>query len=125
MKQLLIVEDEPIIAFKHEVMVQEMGYDVLDKVTSGEQAIAFVKKQEPDAMLMDINLEGEANGIETVDYINETLGLVIPAIFISANREMLKKEQASKNDIELLSKPVQRHELESSLEEIVEHVECS
>ena len=56
MTRLLIVEDDPIIAADLRLAMNKMGYEVLDTVESGEEAIARVRQEQPDLILMDIKM---------------------------------------------------------------------
>jgi CheY-like chemotaxis protein len=82
---LLIVEDEGLIALHLQELLQKAGYDVLDLVPSGEDAIECVRASIPDLILMDISLDGELDGIETARHIRKRLD--IPIIFLTAHSE--------------------------------------
>ncbi len=78
---LLVVEDEFITAMDLEERLEEMGYNVLKIVSSGEDAIKFAAELRPDLVLMDIILQGNINGTEAAEKINS---LEIPVIFLTA-----------------------------------------
>jgi len=80
-KQILIVEDTTAIADLVEMLLCAEGYQVAGKVVSGEEALAHLPRSTPDLVLMDINLEGEVDGIETATYISNFFG--IPVIFMT------------------------------------------
>lgn len=84
---ILIVEDEPIISADLQDRLTEMGYQVLGPLASGEEALLFLRSadQLPDLILMDIMLEGELNGVETVRRIRERYEL--PVIFLTGNSD--------------------------------------
>jgi len=84
MKQLkiLIVEDERIVALDIENMVKNLGYDVVDVVSSGENAIKSVQKTKPDLILMDIVLKGDIDGIEAAEKILSRFD--IPIVYLTA-----------------------------------------
>ena len=69
MKNLLIVEDESIIARDYKMMVERNGYNVIKIVNNGKDAIAAAVESEPDFILMDINIKGKMNGIEAAKEI--------------------------------------------------------
>jgi len=68
-KQILVVEDESIVAEHIRRSLQNMGYSVSSVAASGEKAIKEVEVKVPDLVLMDIVLEGEMDGIETAKQI--------------------------------------------------------
>jgi 1,2-diacylglycerol 3-beta-glucosyltransferase len=69
MKNLLIVEDESIIAKDYKLMVEGQGHHVIKIVNNGKDAIDAAVASEPDFILMDINIKGNMNGIETAQEI--------------------------------------------------------
>jgi two-component system, OmpR family, phosphate regulon sensor histidine kinase PhoR len=80
--KILIVEDEAIVALHEEENLKNMGYTVVGKASSGEEAIRKAEVTQPDLVLMDIVLKGEMDGIETAGQI--TARLDIPVIFVTA-----------------------------------------
>jgi CheY-like chemotaxis protein len=112
-KKVLIVEDEMIIALLLERMVTNLDHQVIDKVTSGEEAISAAKKHQPDLILMDIRLKGEMDGIEAMLHIHEMSD--IPVIYISGNTDVANREKIKQtNYVEFLSKPVTISDLSRS-----------
>jgi DNA-binding response OmpR family regulator len=81
MKKILIAEDEAIIASTLKLCLKELGYNVLKIVSTGEAAIDSLEKNNPDIVLMDINLRGEKNGHETA--ITMRAKNNIPIIYLS------------------------------------------
>ena len=66
---LLIVEDDMIIAAKISMQLTNLGYEVTGIVPRGEEAIQHVANNPPDIVLLDINLKGTLDGIETAKAI--------------------------------------------------------
>jgi PAS domain S-box-containing protein len=81
-KQILIVEDEIITALDIQKRLINFGYNVPVIVGSGEQAILKVNENKPDLVLMDINLNGEMDGIEAASKIQSFSD--IPVIYLTA-----------------------------------------
>ena len=83
---VLIVEDEGLIALHLQELLEKAGYNVLDLVPSGEDAIEYVKTfPAPDLIFMDITLDGRLDGIETAREI--LTRFKIPIIFLTAHTE--------------------------------------
>ncbi|MDW3209988.1 MAG: response regulator [Reichenbachiella sp.] len=82
---VLVVEDDPITAEDISEVLQECGMHVMDKVPSGESALEVVRNKKPDVILMDVNLEGELDGVVTASMLNETDN--IPLIYLTANSD--------------------------------------
>ena len=88
---ILIVEDEAIVAQEIKISLQKMGHSVASIVSRGEKAIGKAEAICPDLILMDIQLKGEMDGIEAADIIQSRFG--IPVIFLTAydDDERLKR----------------------------------
>lgn len=80
--KILIVEDEAITAMDLCTTLQQLGYEVVASVTSGEQAIEAAEKFEPELILMDIVLQGKIDGTQAAAYICSHQN--IPIIFLTA-----------------------------------------
>ncbi|MGX5735451.1 response regulator [Bosea thiooxidans] len=84
---VLIIEDEPIIALDIETMVEELGHSVTGVARTQREAIALVAKKRPGLVLADIQL---ADGSSGLDAVNEILTSIdVPVIFITAYPERL------------------------------------
>ncbi len=84
---VLIIEDEPIIALDIETMVEELGHRVTGVARTHREAIALVAKKRPGLVLADIQLADGSSGLEAV---NEILSAIeVPVIFITAYPERL------------------------------------
>jgi CheY-like chemotaxis protein len=53
---VLVVEDEALIAMDLQMLLEDAGYRVLGPANSTDSALAILKKEKPDAALLDINL---------------------------------------------------------------------
>ena len=112
---LLIVEDDPIIAADIARQVRKFGYAVSAKLRSGELAIAFVRDNPPDLILMDIQLEGQLSGIETAARILAQHPL--PIIYLTANTDDVTRRAARQTaPAAFLSKPFRNTDLQSAIE---------
>lgn len=112
---ILIVEDELISSRLLQNYLVQMGHNVIGMVPSGEEAIGFIFDNNPDLILMDIELSGRLNGIETVEIIRQTKD--IPTLFLSAQTDKALLEKAKAVEpIGYLLKPVQPVQLEIIIE---------
>ncbi|MDD5029565.1 MAG: response regulator [Rhodoferax sp.] len=80
--KILIVEDEVIVARDIAQQVQALGYQVAGIASQGEQAIAMIGQQQPDLVLMDIQLAGAMDGITAAHIIRTQYA--IPVVFLTA-----------------------------------------
>ncbi len=84
---VLIIEDEPIIAMDIEALVTNLGHRVSGIARTHTEAIEAVRKQPPGLVLADIQL---ADGSSGLDAVNEMLtDYQVPVIFITAYPERL------------------------------------
>lgn len=79
---ILIVEDEFIVANDLRLMLQKAGYQICGIASSVIQARALIEKHNPDWILLDIILKGDYSGI---DLAKELMVKKIPFLYISAN----------------------------------------
>ena len=88
---ILIVEDELLIAKNTAKKLNTFGYNVMKIVSTGQAAIDFVANEKPDLILMDIAIKGEIDGIETASQIKGVCD--VPIIFTTAytNEETLDR----------------------------------
>ena len=85
MTKILIVEDDMIIGANISLQLTNLGYEVTGLVCRGEEAIAQVQDYAPDILLLDINLKGKLDGIETARTIQKSND--IPIIYLTANAD--------------------------------------
>lgn len=113
-KQVLIVEDESVVAMDLASSLQELGYGVAGQAQSAEQAIAKIEQTRPDLVLMDIQLKGVSDGITAAGTIRERWD--IPVVFVTANTnsEVIERAKAS-GPYGFLSKPFRPRELDATL----------
>jgi CheY-like chemotaxis protein len=113
-KRILIVEDEFIIAMLIERQVMRLGFDVIEKVTTGQRAIDVVKEQPCDLVLMDIKIIGDMDGIETMQIIREFSD--VPVIYITGNSDPLTRQKAFEtNPSGYIIKPIEMDTLRNSI----------
>jgi PAS domain S-box-containing protein len=79
---ILIVEDETIIAIDIETRLTALGYNVTGSAKSGEEVLSILEKSRPTLILMDINLGGKMDGIQAASIIKEKYD--IPVIYLTA-----------------------------------------
>lgn len=110
MKRVLLVEDDFILAMVHRKYLELSGFQVIDSVTNGPDAIRVALEQKPDLVIMDIRLEGSMDGIEAVSEIQKVEK--IPAVFVTGNSEPAAMERAEKlYTIGFLVKPLHLEDL--------------
>lgn len=63
-KRLLVIEDDPLVAFDNERTLKHSGYTVVASVDSGEAAVALMATETLDALVLDLGLAGDMTGRE-------------------------------------------------------------
>ena len=81
--KILIVEDEMIIAANISLQLTTLGYEVTGIIPRGEDALLHIEDNQPDILILDINLKGKLDGIETAEAMQKTHS--IPVIYLTAN----------------------------------------
>lgn len=115
MKNILIVEDELLIAHDIKSALTKYGYSVSDIVDTGEEAVTKSLTDPPDLILMDITLAGEIDGIEAARQIQEAVE--IPLIFLTASNDIETLDRAKKMEpYGYINKPVNDNEIFTNLE---------
>lgn len=91
-KSILIVEDDDIIARVADWRLKNLGYTVCGRATTSTETMKLVVEQRPDLVLMDINIKGDLDGIETAKMIKQ--GFNIPVIFVTSHSDGVTLERA-------------------------------
>jgi CheY-like chemotaxis protein len=101
---ILVVEDEGIVALHIKMTLTRMGHRVIATVDSGQDAIIVAFEQRPDLILMDIRLKGELDGIEAARTIQQRYA--VPVIYLTGQLdESTVKRAQTTNPIGYLAKP--------------------
>ncbi|HPG40277.1 MAG TPA: response regulator [bacterium] len=103
--KVLIVEDEAITAKCLQMDLEDMGLEVINPVSNGEDAIKVAQLEHPSLILMDIRLAGKMDGIETAEKILSNQK--IPIIYLTGFSTGLIKERAQKTKpVGFVEKPI-------------------
>ena len=82
--KIIIVEDDLNISSHLEATLKDLGYQVIANCNSGESFLKLIDdKMMPDLLIININLGGKFNGIETVDQLKTKID--IPVIYLASN----------------------------------------
>lgn len=112
---ILIVEDESIVALDLAGQLREMGYQVCAIADNGKEALARIEQHRPTLILMDIILKGEMDGIETARHVSHRFQT--PVIFLTAYSDPHTVERAAHTaPYGYLTKPFQANELRAAIE---------
>lgn len=90
--RILIVEDEPIIAENIAIYLDTEDFEVSGIAYDNEMARHELSFNTPDAVILDVNLESEEDGIDLAAYINEMFQL--PFLFLTSYSDKSTLERA-------------------------------
>lgn len=107
--RILIVEDEPLIAFDNEHLLAEDGYEVVATVDNLAAAAQVLDSEQIDLVLSDIRLRGEGDGM---DVARAAAAKSIPVLFVSGRCPV----EAQSLGVGCLAKPYTDKMLKAALE---------
>jgi PAS domain S-box-containing protein len=115
MIKVLIVEDELIVALELKSRLLDLGYAICGIVASGEEAVELTAMENPDLILMDINIKGAYDGVKTSEILK--VDYDIPIIFITAfsDPKTLQRVKVSE-PYGYIIKPFEERELHTAIE---------
>ncbi|MBN4051451.1 response regulator [bacterium AH-315-M05] len=112
---ILIVEDEQIVAKDIEQNLKKLGYNTVGIASMGEDAIKMAEKEKPDLVLMDIMLKGKMTGIEAAKRIRKNIDT--PVIYLTAYADEDTLEQAKITEPHgYIIKPFKEIDLKTTIE---------
>ncbi len=116
---ILVAEDEAIVALEIKQLLSRNDYNVVGVVNTGEDLIELCKEKNPDVIVSDINLQGSLSGIDAAKIIHNYKS--IPIIFVTGfgdNSTYMKAMTASPSAF--LLKPFNEQMLVSSIRNSLE-----
>lgn len=103
-KKIVIVEDEALIADHIAGILEGADYEVLEIFDEAEPLFSFLNKQLPDVLLLDINLNGDLDGVDIAHEINQKYQL--PIIFLTSNTDKRTVERVKRTmPVSFIAKP--------------------
>ena len=94
--RVLIVEDQYIVSEEIKEILLAKGYQVIGQCTSADEALGLLNKDKCDVAILDINIEGDRDGIELASEIIEKHRCAI--IFLTAydDQKLLDRDKKEK-----------------------------
>ncbi len=120
--RILIVEDDMIIGANLSLQLTNLGYEITGIVPRGEEAIIHAREDPPHMLLLDINLKGSLNGIETAKAIQRHAA--IPIVYLTANSDTATFDRAKETHPKaFIIKPFNKLNLQRTLELVVQELD--
>lgn len=111
--RIVLAEDEYLVFLGLKANVEKLGHEVIGMANDGEKAVQLALKEEPDLVIMDINMP-KLDGIEAIKRINEKL--FIPSIIVSAyHDEELINRATEEGVLYYLLKPIDIQDLKIAI----------
>ncbi len=112
--RVLVVEDEAIISMEVEMLLEELGAEVVGTAMSADEAAELVNALRPDCVTMDISIKGDRDGVSAALEIHEKYG--VRCIFVSAYGDAATRARAEPADpFGWVRKPIEKADLEEIL----------
>ena len=115
-RRIMVVEDEPLVAFDNEYLLKDAGYEVVATVDSLAAARAVIETEQLDLILTDLKLSGEGDGTG-VARLARTQG--VPVLFVTGH----DVEEARGLGLGCLTKPYSDRVLKNALEALDRHLQ--
>lgn len=113
--RVLVAEDNPIHAGKMEMLLDEMGYETIGVYATSQELMRAFHATKPDLVLLDIELDGQVDGVEIAKKLNQFNQ--VPIIFVTAREDQATISRAKATDpYAYMLKPVERGSLQASIE---------
>ena len=111
---VLIVEDEAVIAMDVRFMVENLGIKALGIASSGEEGLRKAGALRPDLVLMDIKIKGDMDGVIAAGEIYSRFR--IPIVYMTAYSDPQTVRRINRpGTLGCLIKPLEPSELENIL----------
>ena len=112
---VLIIEDEPVIAQNIKRVLNNLDFAVIGIAYNSTKALDMLANRNPDAILLDITIKGDRDGIEIAQIINEKYHL--PFLFLTAHSDSKTLDRAKKTlPYGYIVKPFKERDLLAGLE---------
>ena len=113
--QILVVEDGAIVALDIQSKLRNRGYEVPAPASSGREAVEKADALRPDLVLMDIQLEGDVDGVEAAEEIRRRFGT--PVVYLTAYSDDRTLQRAKfAEPFGYLLKPFEERKLHAAIE---------
>jgi two-component system, response regulator PdtaR len=117
-RSALIVEDEFLIALDLEADLCALGFDVCELAANARQARSLAMSNEPDVVLMDVNLEGGREGIEAARWLREVCDTAVVFVTSYNDDDTVERIRQQVPGAPVLAKPVYRETLADAVAEV-------
>ena len=115
-RRILVVEDEPLVAFDNEHLLTDAGYEVVATVDSLAAAREVIEREELDLVLTDVKLSGDGDGTEVARIARDKN---VPVLFVTGH----VVDGAGELGVGVLTKPYSSRVLKNALAALERHLQ--
>jgi DNA-binding LytR/AlgR family response regulator len=114
-KKVLIVEDDPILGDEIDAIISDAGYETVGVARSAHEALEILGRTEPDLILLDIELEGDVDGVMLAEKVNESYG--IPFVYLTSYTDKVTIDRVKRtHPAGFIEKPFTKRSIISNIE---------
>ncbi len=117
-KKIAVVEDEGIVAMDISKCLSNLGFEVVFVADSGEKALELAKISSVDLILMDVELKGKLNGLDTAKTLREKQDIHVVFLTAFEDENTLKRIGELSPDGYLV-KPFEDEQLKNTLMKVL------
>jgi len=110
-ERILIVEDEPLVAFDNEHFLRDAGYAVVAAIDTVPEAVRVIGREPLDLILADVNLSAGGNGLDVAKAAQKK---GVPLVFVTGSAP----DDAADFAVGVLEKPYSQRDLLATIEAI-------
>jgi two-component system, response regulator PdtaR len=116
-RRALIVEDELIIALDLEDAMSALGFEICGLASTADTARSIAMDNQPDVVLMDVNLEGGREGIEAARWLRDVCETAVVFVTSYHDDDTVERIREQVPGAPVLPKPVYRERLAAAVAE--------
>ncbi len=121
--RIAIIEDESLVAMAIQGLLEDNGHEVVAMATRGATASELILQQQPDIVLLDINLKGEGlDGIDVCRLTTEMTKAKVIIVTAYGDEETVQRAMEA-GASEVLTKPITDHNLIAVIEAVAERLD--
>lgn len=109
--RVLIVEDEPLIAADLELLIGEMGHEVIGPADSLDEALSVIEAQEVDVAFVDLNLRDGFTGLQIASALVGRPGAEV--YFLTGNADLIPPDRCGARGV--IAKPYTEGDIATAL----------
>ena len=115
----LIVEDDTLIALGLETQLRELGFEACGLAADEPQAVSHAISNQPNVVLMDVNLQGNREGIEVARRLRETCDAPIVFVTGCTDNETIQLLRSEVPGAPVLPKPIWGDRLAEAVDSVM------